>query len=125
MFLAVFIYSKFTTLGDAASYIHGDKLNWDNFYYNPASMMIFLGLLFSAILGGVLAHFPFVILSFYGVCYSVKRLELTNNQFFTFSDYCHSLLLGYGPLLSPKSQWGYEVAYHQAITNRNKHISNT
>lgn len=82
MFFAVFIYSKFTTLGDSGSYIIGQKLNWDNFYYNSTSMMSFLGLIFSSILGNILVHLPFVLISFYGIYYSVEKLKLSNNHLF-------------------------------------------
>jgi hypothetical protein len=82
MFFAIFVYAKLTTLGDASSYISGSKLNLNNFYYNSTSMMSFFGLMISKVLGSILVHFPFMILSFYGIWYSVKRLSLTNRELF-------------------------------------------
>jgi hypothetical protein len=43
-------------------------------------MMSFLGLTFSSILGDILVHLPFVVISFYGIYYSVEKLKLSNKS---------------------------------------------
>lgn len=81
MFLAVFVYSKFTVLGDTARYIDaGGGYLESNFLYNSTSMMDTLGHTFSILFGTLFANFPFVLISFYGVYYSVSRLSLNKNQ---------------------------------------------
>ncbi|WP_129007230.1 hypothetical protein [Arcobacter sp. CECT 8983] len=82
MFLAIYVYGNITTLGDTYTYIYGLKLDYDNFWYFSTSMMSLLGLLSTSIFGEPLTHFPFLLLSFYGIYYSVSRLKLSNKDLF-------------------------------------------
>lgn len=80
MFLALFIYARFTQLGDTNRYLSGITFGSDQWLFNSTHMMDFLAHSFSIFLGPVLANLPFVLLSIYGIYYSVKRLELNNNE---------------------------------------------
>ncbi|MDD2791240.1 MAG: hypothetical protein PHU40_11335 [Sulfurimonas sp.] len=83
MFFAILVYSKITTLGDTDRYINGN-LSHSAFAMisNSTSLMDMLGGMSSLIFGTVLSNVPFLILSFYGVYYSVSRLKLTKKQLF-------------------------------------------
>lgn len=82
MFFALFVYSKITPLGDTSGYMNGTFYNSETFYYKSTSMMSLLGSTLTSLFGSVLSHVPFVVLSFYGIYYSVSRLKLSNKQLF-------------------------------------------
>jgi hypothetical protein len=77
MFIAVFVFSKITTLGDTFDYLNTPLFFSFKIFYSSTIMMQFLGALFKKIfVMDVLACFPFMLLSFYGVYYAVKKLDL-------------------------------------------------
>jgi len=82
MFFAIFVYSKITTLGDTSRWMSGAINIPDvmSILTNSSVMLDFFGGLSSSLLGTVLGNFPFMILAFYGVYYSVSKLILTNKQ---------------------------------------------
>lgn len=80
MFLALFIYSRFTTLGDVDRYLSGPTYGSFMAVYNSTYMMDFLAHSFTVLLGPVFANLPFALLSVYGIYYAVKRLELNNRE---------------------------------------------
>ena len=81
MFFALFLYSRFTSLGDTWRYIAGgDGYLSPSFLYNSTHLMDTLAYTFSLFLGSTFANFPFLIFSFYGIYYAVSRLQLSNNQ---------------------------------------------
>lgn len=80
MFLALFVYSKFTVLGDTQRYISGVSYGSPDWWCNSTYMMDFLAHTFSIMVGPVLANIPFVFLSVFGVYYSVERSGFTYNQ---------------------------------------------
>jgi len=81
MFFAIFVYAKLTTLGDNSRWMRGDlSHSLSQILTNSSMMMDFLGGLSSTLLGSVLGNLPFMIVAFYGVYYSVIRLNLSNNQ---------------------------------------------
>lgn len=82
MFFALFVFSKFTHLGDTARYLSGRTYGDSRWFYSSTYMMDFFAHSFNLILGPVLANLPFVFLSFYGVYFSVKRLELHQRDLF-------------------------------------------
>jgi len=83
MFFAIFVYAKLTTLGDTSRWMKGDlSHSLSQILTNSTKMMDFLGGISSALLGPVLGNFPFMLLSFYGIYYSVSRLKLTRYQLF-------------------------------------------
>ena len=81
MFFAIFVYSKLTTLGDTNMYLRGGA-DLSSIFFSSTEMMKFLGGTFSSFLGSTMANLPFVILSFYGIYYSVSKITLTNKQLF-------------------------------------------
>jgi hypothetical protein len=83
MFLALFVYSNFTTLGDTARYIDGPTFGSGDWLFYSSSMMDTLAHGASLFLGKVFANFPFMVISFIGIYYAVKRLDLTNKQLLT------------------------------------------
>lgn len=80
MFFALYVYAKFTQLGDTARYIGGRTIGSDQWYINSTHMMDFLSYNLSLILGPVFANLPFVFLSIFGIYYAVKRLQLRKNE---------------------------------------------
>ena len=83
MFFAIFVYAKLTTLGDTSRWMRGDlSHSLSQILTNSSMMMDFLGGISSALLGSVLGNLPFMLLAFYGIYYSVSRLELTRRQLF-------------------------------------------
>jgi len=83
MFLALFVYSNFTRLGDTYRYISGPTSGSGNWLFNSTLMMDVLAHSASIFLGQVLANFPFMVLSFIGIYYAVKRIDLTSKQLLT------------------------------------------
>jgi hypothetical protein len=80
MFAALFVYSRFTTLGDTNRYLHGPVLSPREWIFNSTLMMDTMAGSFSLVLGPVLANLPFVFLSAFGVYYAVKRLQLQRGE---------------------------------------------
>lgn len=80
MFLALFLYAKFTTLGDTSRYLSGRTFGSERWYISSTHMMDALAHSLSIFLGPVLANLPFVFLSIFGIYYAVKRLCLNNNE---------------------------------------------
>jgi hypothetical protein len=83
MFLALFVYSNFTQLGDTFRYISGPTVGSADWLFNSTKMMDVLAHSASLLLGQVLANFPFMVLSFIGIYYAVKRIDLTSKQLLT------------------------------------------
>jgi hypothetical protein len=83
MFLALFVYAKFTTLGDTNRYLKGRTVGSDHWYISSTHMMDFLASSFATFFGPILANLPFVLLSISGIYYSVKRLNLNNKELIT------------------------------------------
>jgi hypothetical protein len=80
MFFALFIYVRFTSLGDTNRYLMGKTYGSSNWFRNSTEMMDVLAHSFSIFLGPVLANLPFVFLSLFGIFYAVRRLNLSNNE---------------------------------------------
>jgi len=82
LFFGVLVYSKMTTLGDTSRWMSGtiklpDLIDVLTF---STAMLDFLGGLSSYLFGTLLGNFPFMLLAFYGIYYSVSKLILTNKQ---------------------------------------------
>ena len=82
MFFALFVFAKFTTLGDTGRWMSGTvKLpEITSILTNSSNMLDFLGGISSSLLGTIFGNLPFMILAFYGIYYSVSRLKLNNKQ---------------------------------------------
>jgi len=88
MLFAIFIYQKLINpnrpIGDSALYLglwSGDNAgNFDLIFQDSTIMLEFIGSISFKILGPVFAHFPFMLLAFYGIYYSVSKLQLSNKQ---------------------------------------------
>ena len=77
MLFAITVYSKLTTLGDTFDYLNAPLSFSIKIFYSSTSMMQFLGSLLKTIFKlDVLACFPFMLLSFYGIYYAVVQLNL-------------------------------------------------
>ncbi len=77
MVFAIYIFSRLTTLGDTFDYLNAPLSFSRQVLYSSTPMMQFFGALFKMIFRlDVLACFPFMLLSFYGVYYAVDRLNL-------------------------------------------------
>jgi len=83
MFFAFLVYGKITRLGDTSGYINHSIDFSMIIFYKSTYMMNFVGGICGKIFGyTVLSNLPFVILSFYGIYYSLKRLDLSNRDLF-------------------------------------------
>jgi hypothetical protein len=80
MFLALFVYARYTTLGDTVRYLNGRTYGYDMWFLSSTHMMDFLAHSLVILVGPVYANLPFVFLSIFGVFYAVKRLELNNRE---------------------------------------------
>ena len=77
LFFAIFIFSKLTTLGDTPRYLNSGVGFSIKVFYSSTEMMDFLGNSLKKILYfDVVACFPFLLLSFYGIYYAIKELNL-------------------------------------------------
>lgn len=81
MLMALFVYSRFTKLGDTVRYLgaYGGYLNGDTLY-NSTSMMDTVAHSFYLLLGPVFANLPFLLMSLYGLHYAISRMHLSNHQ---------------------------------------------
>ncbi|WP_025675217.1 hypothetical protein [Salinivibrio socompensis] len=80
MLLALFVYTRFTQLGDTYRYLGGRTYGSESWWYSSTHMMDFLAHSFSKVLGPTLANVPFVLLAVYGVYYAVERAGFTHSQ---------------------------------------------
>ncbi len=77
LFFAIFIFSKLTTLGDTPRYLNSGVGFSFKVFYSSTELMDFLGNSLKKIFYfDIIACFPFLLLSFYGVYYAVKKLNL-------------------------------------------------
>ena len=87
-FFAIFFYQKLInpnrTIGDTALYLglwSGDNAgNFDLILKDSTIMLEFVGNFCSTLLGPAFGNLPFMLIAFYGVYYSVSRLQLNKNQ---------------------------------------------
>lgn len=82
MFFALYVFSKITSLGDTFAYLDGSHFYPKSFFLDSTATLGTLGYLLNNMFGIVIANLFFVFLSFYGIYYSVSRLNLTNKQLF-------------------------------------------
>lgn len=81
MFFAIFVYSKITTLGDTERWMDGSIENSDiSILISSTAFTDFFGGISSILFGSIFGNLPFMLLSFYGIYYSVSRLSLTKKQ---------------------------------------------
>jgi hypothetical protein len=80
MFLALFVYSRFTTLGDTDRYLSGQILSLNLWLFNSTLMMDAIAGSSAFFLGPIWGNIPFVCLSTYGIYYAVKKLDLEKNE---------------------------------------------
>jgi hypothetical protein len=74
---AIFIFSRLTTLGDTFEYLHHPLEFSYKIFFSSTAFMQFTGAVFKLIFrSDVLACFPLMLLSFYGIYYAVDRLDL-------------------------------------------------
>lgn len=75
-----FILSKYLILGDTARYLSGLTVGVTNPFVDSTFMMDYVAHFFSVILGPFLANVPFLLLSFFGIYFPLKKLALNINQ---------------------------------------------
>lgn len=82
MFFAVLIYGRITQLGDTARWMDGfiEYTNYIQIFTGSTAFIDYFGGLSSLFLGSILGNFPFMLLSFYGIYYSVSKLNLKKKQ---------------------------------------------
>ena len=81
MFIAIYVYANFTSLGDTDRYISGLSIGSDdNPFTNSTAMLDFFAGNAAKILGIDLANLPFVFLSLFGLYYAISRINLNKKQ---------------------------------------------
>ena len=81
IFLAFFVYKKLIPfLGDTEGYLSGEAFGLNGYPFGSTGIMYYLGGTFSLFFGKIFANIPFVLISFYGVYYPIKKLNLNKNQ---------------------------------------------
>jgi hypothetical protein len=80
MFFALFVYSNFTSLGDTFGYLSGMHYNPDKMFFESTNMIGTVAYWLNLLFGQTLSNIPFLILSIYGIYFSVSRIELTKKQ---------------------------------------------
>ncbi|MGJ0298307.1 hypothetical protein NG744_05030 [Aliarcobacter cryaerophilus] len=81
LFFALFIISHYTTLGDMQRWTNIDvRGDFFSIFLNESLFMDYFGALCSYILGSTFASVPFLVLSFYGIYYSISKLNINNSQ---------------------------------------------
>lgn len=74
---AYLIYSKLTTLGDTFKYLNNSEpINNIEILYKSTTLMLFLGATLKSVFGPIIANSIGSFLSFYGVYYSINKLNL-------------------------------------------------
>lgn len=84
MIIAIYIYSKFTTLGDTETYINGGHSDYKEFsIYTSTGLMTKIGIIFHQyLILPILSCMPFVILSYASVKYVLNRYPFLNSNLF-------------------------------------------
>lgn len=80
MLVATQVVARITTLGDSARYIEGPLSFSSNFLYSSTEMMDTLASSIAFIAGGYASHLFFLLLSCYGIYYSLRRVEMRRGQ---------------------------------------------
>jgi 4-amino-4-deoxy-L-arabinose transferase-like glycosyltransferase len=81
IFLALFVYKNMIPfLGDTEGYLAAEPFTLNGYPLNSTGIMYFLGGTFSFLFGKIFANVPFVIISFYGVFYPIKKINLSKYQ---------------------------------------------
>ena len=81
IFLALFVYKNMIPfLGDTEGYLSAEPFTLNGHPLNSTGIMYFLGGTFSFFFGKIFANIPFAIISFYGVFYPIKKINLSKNQ---------------------------------------------
>ncbi len=77
MFVAIYVFSRITTLGDTFDYLNSPLQFSPAIFYSSTAFMQFSGAVFKLVFRlDVLACLPFMLLSFYGIYYAVDKLNL-------------------------------------------------
>lgn len=85
LFLAVFVYSKFTQLGDTNRYLNAGVFFSSNMFIESTVMMDVLGSISKLIFRvDFLANLPFTLLSFFSIKYAVKSMKISRNKYLIF-----------------------------------------
>ncbi len=80
MFFALNVYARFTQLGDTERYIDGPTFGSYNFWLNSTEMMDFIAHGISIVSHPLISHFFFVLLSFWGVYYPLKKMQVNQKE---------------------------------------------
>ena len=74
------VVSRFTSLGDTFRYLNGPQAWRSDWFFSSTVMMDSFGGTSGMLLGKYLGSFPFLILSFLGVYYSVSKMNISRKQ---------------------------------------------
>ena len=82
LFVAVFVYSKFTQLGDTNRYLNSGVFFSSGMFIDSTAMMDVLGSISRSIFRiDILANFPFMLLSFFSIRYAVNSLGFKKHKY--------------------------------------------
>ncbi len=77
---SLYIFSRLTSLGDTFAYLSGSHFYPESFLIDSTVTLGTVAYLLNSIFGTIITNFLFVLLSFYGIYYSVSRLKLSKKQ---------------------------------------------
>ena len=80
MFIALFIYSKFTRLGDTPTYLSGGHFEPSLMFFSSTKMIGTVSYSLVFLFGQIFTNFLFLLIATYGIYYSISRLEISNKQ---------------------------------------------
>lgn len=80
MLLAIFVYARFTSLGDTNRYLNSERAAGEFIHLKASALMDIVASSIASLIGPVLANIPFVLLSSYGIYFSLTRLKLSREQ---------------------------------------------
>ena len=80
MLLAIFVYARFTSLGDTSRYLNSERAAGEIFNLKASAIMDIVASSMASVIGPVLANLPFALLSSYGIYFSLTRLRLSRQQ---------------------------------------------
>lgn len=82
MIFALLIYSKITILGDTDRWMDGviEYTDISKILFGSTAMIDYIGGISSKLFGNLIGNLPFMLLSFYGIYYSVSKFVLSKKQ---------------------------------------------
>jgi hypothetical protein len=81
MFFSILLLSKFVVLAENLAWLSGGiRFSGLDVFTDSTKMLDFFGGLSYFLMGGILGNLPFMLIAFYGIYYSISKLNLSNKE---------------------------------------------